>query len=165
MTLRLKLVSAALCAMPWVSSWAQDAGVHEGSLALAERMIAGCLEYAAAHDLPALSVVVVDAGGSLIAGRRQDGAMPVASDAALLKARTSARTNLPSALLAGVIETDQATRDAFVSLQLTAMAGGVPFAIDGRIGAVGVSGGTLEQDAACATQAVAAAHPTSDEPQ
>lgn len=130
---------------------AADQAVAKPTLQLAERMIASCLEHAAATRLPPLSVVVVDASGALIAAQRQDGAMPASVDAALLKARTVIRTNVATAALTPALA-DPATRDAFLVLQLTGIAGGVPFAQ----GAVGVSGAQPDQDAGCAQQAVAA---------
>jgi glc operon protein GlcG len=125
----------------------------------ADRMIAGCLQHAAATKLPPLSIVVVDASGTLIAFKRQDGAMPASADAALLKARTAIRTNVPTAALASVVAEDPATRDAFLVLELTGIPGGMPFARgDVRVaGAVGVSGALPDQDAGCAQRAVEAA--------
>jgi glc operon protein GlcG len=127
-------------------------------LVAAERMISSCFAYAATNKLPPLSVVVVDASGALIASKRQDGAMPVSSDAALLKARTSVRTYAPTAVLAPIVQGDVGTRDAFITMQLTAIPGGVPFSrgADAVAGAVGVSGAQPDQDAACAMSAVGA---------
>lgn len=125
-------------------------------LVAAERMISSCFAYATANKMPAVSVVVVDGTGSLIAAKRQDGAMPVSSDAALLKARTSVRTRAPTAALSPVVQGDAGTRDAFITMQLTAIPGGVPFprGSEAVAGAVGVSGAHPEQDAACAMSAV-----------
>jgi glc operon protein GlcG len=135
-----------------------DAGAKPAASALqsADRMIERCLAYAATSKLPALSVVVVDASGALIAFKRQDGAMPASGDAALLKARSAIKTRVPTALLAGVAN-DAATRDAFQILQLTWLPGGAPYAVGDNpvAGAIGVSGAQPDQDAACAQQAVA----------
>src|SRR5512138_2167444 len=127
----------------------------DSMLVVAERMISNCFAYAAANELPPVSVVVVDASGALIASKRQDGAMPVSSDAALLKARTSIRTQAPTAVLSPIVQGDAGTRDAFITMQLTSIPGGVPFArgAEAVAGAVGVSGGHPDQDAACANSA------------
>lgn len=124
----------------------------------AERMIAQCLEYAAAQKLPPLSVGVVDAAGTLVAFKRQPGASAATADAALLKARTAARLNAPTALLAEAAAADAPTRDTFLILQMTTIPGGVPFADAGAqlAGAVGVSGSAPDQDAACAQRAIEA---------
>jgi glc operon protein GlcG len=125
-------------------------------------MIAGCFAYAAAHKLPPLSVVVVDASGALVASKRQDGAMPVSTEVALLKARTSIRTGAPTSVLSPIVQSDAGTRDAFITMQLTAIPGGAPFTrgAEAVVGAVGVSGANPDQDAACATSAVTAAQPS-----
>ena len=125
-----------------------------------ERMIARCLDYAASNKLPAMSIGVIDASGTLVAFKRQDGASSATADAALLKARTALRLNAPTAVLGPAVAEDASTRDAFIVMQMTTIPGGVPIADpsadrEGRaVGAVGVSGGAPEQDAACAEQAL-----------
>lgn len=131
---------------------AADQAPARGTLQLADRMIASCLEHAIATKSPPLSVVVVDATGALIAAKRQDGAMPASVDAALLKARTVIRTTVATEALTPALA-DPATRDAFLVLQLTGIPGGVPFSQ----GAVGVSGAQPDQDAGCAQKAADAA--------
>jgi glc operon protein GlcG len=154
---KLKVLFAAcvLCVGP--SALGQSSPAPSDSmLAAAERMISGCISFAAANKLPPVSVVVVDASGALIAAKRQDGAMPVSSEAALLKARTSVRTRAPTAVLTPIVQADAPTRDAFIAMQLTYIPGGVPFprGTEQVAGAVGVSGAQPDQDAACATNAV-----------
>ncbi len=154
-SMRSLFAACVLCVGPTALGQSAPA---DSMLVAAERMISNCIDYAAANKLPPVSVVVVDASGALIAAKRQDGAMPVSSDAALLKARTSIRTRAPTAVLSPIVQADAGTRDAFITMQLTAIPGGVPFArgAEAVAGAVGVSGGHPDQDAACATSAVAA---------
>ncbi|HEY0974431.1 MAG TPA: heme-binding protein [Solimonas sp.] len=149
------LTGAAIVAVPGVAIAQAGGG---GSLADAERMIARCLEYAALQKLPPLSVGVVDGSGALIAFKRQPGAATATAEAALLKARTAVRLNVPTALLAQAAASDAPTRDTFLILQLTTIAGGVPFADADKApaGAIGVSGSAPEQDAACAERALEA---------
>lgn len=156
-SMRSLFAACVLCVGP--SAVGQSApSPADSMLGAAEQMIASCFAYATANKLPPLSVVVVDATGSLIASKRQDGAMPVSSDVALLKARTSLRTRAPTAVLAPIVQGDAGTRDAFITMDLTAIPGGMPFARGAEIvaGAVGVSGAQPDQDAACAMSAVAA---------
>ena len=70
----------------------------------------------------------------------------------------SVRLNAPTALLAEAAAADAPTRDTFLILQMTTIAGGVPFADANAqpAGAVGVSGSAPEQDAACAARAIEA---------
>lgn len=155
MSIRSLFAACVLCVGP--AAVGQSAAAPADSmLSAAERMISSCFAYAAANKLPPLSVVIVDASGTLIAAKRQDGAMPVSTDAALLKARTSIRTRLPTAVLSPAVQGDAGTRDAFITMDLTAIPGGVPFARGAEQGAVGVSGAQPDQDAACATSAVGA---------
>jgi glc operon protein GlcG len=153
--MRTLLAACVLCVGP--SALGQSApSAADSMLGTAERMISSCFAYAAANKMPPVSVAVVDGSGALIASKRQDGAMPVAIDAALLKARTSIRTRAPTAVLSPIVQGDPGTRDAFITMQLTSIPGGVPFARGGEAvaGAVGVSGGQPDQDAACAMSAV-----------
>jgi glc operon protein GlcG len=155
--MRSLIAACVLCVGP--TALGQNAPAPADSmLGAAERMISSCFAYAAANKLPPMSVVVIDATGALIASKRQDGAMPVSSDAALLKARTSVRTRAPTAVLSPIVQGDAGTRDAFITMQLTAIPGGVPFArgAEAVAGAVGVSGAQPDQDAACAMSAVGA---------
>lgn len=153
--MRTVLAACVLCAGP-VALGHSTPSAADSMLATAERMISSCFAYAAANKLPPLSVVIVDASGSIIASKRQDGAMPVASDAALLKARTSVRTRAPTAVLSPIVQGDAGTRDAFITMQLTSIPGGAPFSRGAEVvaGAVGVSGAQPDQDAACAMSAV-----------
>jgi glc operon protein GlcG len=151
MALAVALISTAAAA---------DEGASKGaSLQAADRMIASCLQHAAASRLPPLSIVVVDATGAIVAAKRQDGAPPASLDAALLKARTATRTSAPTAALTQLVAQDQPTRDVFLVLGLTGIPGGIPLAgADSQIvGAVGVSGAQPDQDASCAQRAVDAA--------
>lgn len=128
-----------------------DQALHD-----AERMIAQCLDYAVSQKYPALSVAVIDPSGALMAFKREDGASAASADAALLKARTAMRLNVPTAVLALAIAGDTSTRDAFLIMQLTTLPGGIPISDEGAqtSGAIGVSGGEADQDAECARRAI-----------
>ncbi|MDM4771556.1 heme-binding protein [Solimonas sp. SE-A11] len=149
------LFAAAMAAMP--AQAAEKGG--DSALRDAERMIARCLDYVAAQKLTPFSVGVIDVSGTLVAFKRQDGASAATAEAALLKARTALRLNAPTEVLGAVAAADAPTRDAFLVMQMTSLPGGMPLADDqGRaVGAVGVSGGTAEQDAECARRAAAPA--------
>lgn len=107
-----------------------------------------------------VNIAVVDAGGSLVAHIRQDGAWMGSVDIAINKAFTSRAFDLPTADLADNAQPGQ----QFYGIQesnhgrVMVFAGGVPLSTsDGRvIGAVGVSGGSGDQDTAVAQAAAAA---------
>ena len=104
----------------------------------------------------AVSVSVVDEGGRLIAFGRMDQARPMSVDIAINKAYTSATFQVPTAQLSSL-----AGQSWFQSLivstqgKVMAVAGAIPV-LDAPniVGAVGVSGGTEEQE--CCRAAVAA---------
>ncbi|HEX7013510.1 MAG TPA: PQQ-dependent dehydrogenase, methanol/ethanol family [Steroidobacteraceae bacterium] len=125
---------------------------------LAQRLIASCEMYAARNKLPPLSIAVVDESGGLVAFTRQEGASPVTAEVALMKARSAARVQVPTSVLATVAAQDQAARDTYALLELVAMPGGWPFSDgDGKVrGAIGVSGALAQDDSACAQHAVEA---------
>jgi len=106
----------------------------------------------------AVSVAVVDEGGRLVALGRMDRCRPMSVDISVNKAYTAASFQVPTNQLSSV-----AGQSWFQSLivssqgKIMSVAGGLPILGDPLVvGAVGVSGGTEEQDQECARAAVAA---------
>ena len=101
----------------------------------------------------AMAIAVVDEGGYPLALQRMDGAGLMTGKVALEKARTAALIRAPSGRLADRLAAEPAL------LRLTdylPMAGGLPIVLDGQcVGAIGVSGGTPEQDEEVGTAALA----------
>lgn len=128
------------------------------NLETATRILAAGQEAAAGIGVP-MNIAVVDPAGNLIAFQRMDGAWLGSVDIALRKAKTSALFPLPTAALGemsqpgGPIYGIEATNGGLVSF-----GGGLPLAgADGTVvGAVGVSGGMVDQDVTVA-EAVAKA--------
>lgn len=124
------------------------------NLAGAEMIIARSKTKAAEMKLN-LNIAVVDDGGHLLAFARMDGARPASATTAMTKAVTAATMRQPT----GPIRRGEAEPDVLLNLSLqnaaaagggkiTTLYGGVPVVVDGQvIGAVGVGGGTGEQDA------------------
>lgn len=93
-------------------------------------------------------IAVVDSAGNLLAYGRMDGAPLLSGQLAQDKAYTVAAFGLPThawfemirdepALLHGIVKTDR----------LIVFGGGIPIRVDGElVGAVGVSGGSSDQD-------------------
>lgn len=118
----------------------------------------------AAREGALISVAVVDAGGELVAFQRMDGARITGSVLAPGKAYTALAHRMPTADLAPLVlpggELYGLAGDRYVCL-----GGGVPLGGSGDgygagwagrvVGAVGVSGGTVPQDIACAEAAAA----------
>src|SRR5216684_1270926 len=100
-----------------------------------------------------LNIAVVDAGGNLIAHARMDGARIGAIDIAINKAWSARAFDMETAELGRLSQPGgpffgiHASNGGRVML----LAGGVPLRHAGQIiGALGVSGGSDEQDSACA---------------
>lgn len=124
----------------------------------ARRVIAAGEKEAVAQGQP-VNIAVVDVGGSLVAHIRQDEAWLGSVDIAINKAFSARAFDITTAGLAessqpggqfyGIAESNQG--------RIVIFAGGVPLMSGGSVvGAVGVSGGTGEQDQAVAEAAAAA---------
>jgi len=126
---------------------------------MAQSAIAAATAEAAAIEVP-MNIAILDAGGHLKSFMRMDGAVLGSIDIAMKKARTAVlfQTNSetvweyckPGAPAHGL----ELTNDVLITF-----AGGIPIrAADGEIlGAIGVSGGAVPQDARVAAAGAAAA--------
>ncbi|MYW14302.1 heme-binding protein [Streptomyces sp. SID486] len=106
-----------------------------------------------------VSVTVLDAGGHLLAFRRDDRAVLISGETSTRKAYTALQLNTPTADLVDAVQPGGLfhTLPTALDRPLLFIAGGVPVHRDGRlIGAIGVGGGAPEQDHGFATAAVKA---------
>ncbi|MGI5356246.1 GlcG/HbpS family heme-binding protein [Streptomyces sp. CA-252508] len=106
-----------------------------------------------------VAVTVLDAGGHLLAFRRDDRAVLIAGETSTRKAFTALQLNTPTADLVDAVQPGGLfhTLPTALDRPLLFIAGGVPVHRDGRlIGAIGVGGGAPEQDHGFATAAVKA---------
>ncbi|WP_328880554.1 GlcG/HbpS family heme-binding protein [Streptomyces sp. NBC_00299] len=104
-----------------------------------------------------VSVTVLDAGGHLLAFRRDDRAVLIAGETSTRKAYTALQLNAPTADLVEAVQPGGLfhTLPTALDRPLLFIAGGVPIHRDGRlIGAIGVGGGAPEQDHQFATAAI-----------
>ena len=104
-----------------------------------------------------VSVAVVDGGGNLVAFVRMDGAEIAGPTLAVDKAYTAVAHRIATEVL-GVLAGPGGPLQGLASAaggRYICFGGGKPLWADGRVvGGVGVSGGTVEQDVACAKAAV-----------
>jgi glc operon protein GlcG len=124
----------------------------ELNLAGAETILEAAQKKAASMKI-AFNIAIVDDGGHLIVFARMDGARPASGYTALTKAMAAATFRTETGPLP---KTGEPNLLLSLSLQNTAVAGGgkgtalkggAPIVVDGQvIGAVGVGGGTGEQD-------------------
>ncbi|CAM5509549.1 MULTISPECIES: GlcG/HbpS family heme-binding protein [Streptomyces] len=106
-----------------------------------------------------VSVTVLDAGGHLLAFRRDDRAVLIAGETSTRKAYTALQLNAPTADLVDAVQPGGLfhTLPTALDRPLLFIAGGVPVHRDGRlIGAIGVGGGAPDQDHGFATAAIEA---------
>ena len=106
-----------------------------------------------------MNIAVVDAGGNLVSHVRMDGAWIGSIDVSINKAFTARAFDVETAQLAENSQPGQQFFGIHSSNHGRVMifAGGVPIKMNGQIvGAVGVSGGSGEQDQAVAEAVVAA---------
>lgn len=123
----------------------------------ARRMITAAERKAAELKLP-YNIAVVDAGGALVAHARMDGAWLGSVDIAIGKAWTARAFDMTTEDLS---ELAQSGRQGFGlnttnRCKVVIFGGGIPVRLDGAvIGAVGASGGSVEQDIEVARAALA----------
>ncbi len=106
-----------------------------------------------------INVAVVDSGGNLAAFLRMPGAFLHSIDIAIDKAYTAASFGLPTSQWhAALQQHSEAVREGIVFRpRFVAFGGGLPIVEAGqRIGGIGVSGGSEEQDEACAQAGLSA---------
>jgi uncharacterized protein GlcG (DUF336 family) len=126
-------------------------------LADARRLIAAGERKAAEIRIP-YNIAVVDAGGGLVAHARMDGAWLGSVDIAINKAWTARAFDTPTEDLAGMTQSGQQGfgLNTTNGSKVVIFGGGIPIKLDGAvIGAVGASGGSVEQDVAVARAALA----------
>ncbi|MEH2411940.1 GlcG/HbpS family heme-binding protein [Nostoc sp.] len=131
---------------------------HSVSLDDARRILAAGEAKARAIGQP-MNLAVVDAGGNLVAHIRMDGAWIGSIDISINKAFTARAFNLSTKSLAEDAQPGEQFYGIHASNggRIMIFAGGIPLQYDEQIvGAIGVSGGSGEQDQAVAEAAVAA---------
>ena len=128
------------------------------TLSDARRVIAAAEQKAAEIKQP-MNIAVADGGGNLIAHVRMDGAWLGSIDISIKKAYTSRAFDITTRDLAthsqsgGQFFGIHASNDGKIMI----FAGGIPLKRDGKVeGAIGVSGGSGEQDHAVAEAGAAA---------
>jgi glc operon protein GlcG len=117
------------------------------SLEQAEAIVAAGVRYVRRHrEIPPMFILVVDACGDEKASKRMDGNGPASVVLVPIKAHTSRSFRLTTAELAART-TDPARIASFTSAGFSLLGGGRPIIEhDMLIGAVGVGGGSPEQD-------------------
>lgn len=127
-------------------------------LAEARRIVSAAEAEAVKIGLP-YNIAVVDAAGNLICQVRMDGGWFGSIDLAIGKAWTASAFENDTASLAAMAQSGQPLFGIHTTNRgkVVIFGGGVPLRIDGEVvGAIGASGGTVEQDIAVALAGAAA---------
>jgi glc operon protein GlcG len=104
-----------------------------------------------------MAIAIVDPAGELVYFEKLDGTQAASVNIAVDKARSSARFKRPTKALQDVLATGGAGLRMLALDGAVPVEGGVPILMDEKIvGAIGVSGGTSQQDGEVATAAAAA---------
>src|SRR5699024_8352577 len=124
----------------------------------AQTVVDACLRRAAELELK-MNVAVVDAGANLKAFGRMDDAWLGSVDISIKKARTARYFDMPTGDLSPMVPPDESLYHLeFSNGGLITFPGGIPLHLDDGtvIGAVGVSGSTVDNDQTVAEAGVAA---------
>ena len=122
------------------------------SIENAQTIIQSAIEKAESLSQP-MNIAIVDEGNNLLAFSRMPGAWLGSIDIAQGKAYTARSFDMPTKDLAPLAQPNQPLFgiDASNNGKIIIFAGGIPLSKDGKIvGAIGVSGGSVEQDQAVA---------------
>lgn len=100
-------------------------------------------------------IALVDDGGNLIAQHKMDDALLISVSLSLNKAYTSVATKMSTENLSELILPGKPLYTLENIKNITAVGGGIPIIINGNIiGAIGVSGGSVEEDILIAKSAL-----------
>jgi uncharacterized protein GlcG (DUF336 family) len=125
-------------------------------LANAQRVAQAAVDHAVAHEVR-IAVVVLDQSFEVVAAMRMDGAYPHAVRLATAKAHAALSFGAATDALRQRITEANAASIASVEPRMMLVGGGVPVELaGGRMVAVGVSGGSEQQDTECARAGVEA---------
>ena len=98
-----------------------------------------------------VAVAIVDTSGNLVYYEKMDNTQLGSANVAIDKARTAALFKRPSKSFEDTVTTTPGGTRVLSLRGVTAIEGGIPLVMDGKIvGAIGVSGATSAQDAQCA---------------
>ncbi len=124
----------------------------------AQRIVSAAEDKAEQMGQP-MNIAVMDAGRNLVAFHRMDGAWVASTDIAIDKAFTSAGRGLTTRKIGEMAQPGQPLFGINTTNggRIVIFAGGIPLMRDGEVaGAIGVSGGTVDEDHEVAEAGVAA---------
>lgn len=139
-----------LCAS---SAFAQMANPYGAPISVdnAKKAAAAAVAEARKNDWT-MAVAVIDPGGSLVYFEKMDGTQTGSVNVAIGKARSAALYKRPTKVWQDIVAGGGAGVRILGLEGAVPIEGGIPLAMDGKIvGAIGLSGGSGQQDGQCAT--------------
>ena len=117
----------------------------------AKKIARTCRQFAADHG-GAVSIYILDTHGTFVHQERGDGQIYANMHTAMLKAQTALQTRQPTSIRAAQLRNDPSgIPRQLVQFGFFTNAGGLPIVVDGEmIGAIGVGGGSADEDCAIA---------------
>jgi glc operon protein GlcG len=125
---------------------------NEISADTAEKITQACIAWATKNNM-AVSVFILSPTGQIVHAHRMDGQVPINTETALLKAQSVLYTRDSTHARANQVANNVALQLRWSKLPVFPTSGGLPIIVDGQmIGAIGVGGGSRDED--CAYQAL-----------
>lgn len=139
-------VGAALCCLAGVALAQVPQYGASVNHEQARKLVAAAIADARKQNLP-MAVAVVDTAGALVAFERMDNTQSASTAVAQDKAASAAIYRRPTKTFQDVLAAGGVGLRVLTLRGAVAVEGGIPLVVDGKIiGAIGVSGGTSEQD-------------------
>jgi glc operon protein GlcG len=142
----LSLVAAFCCLAGAASAQLQPQYGASVNHEQAQKLVAAAIADARKQNLP-MAVAIVDTSGALVAFERMDNTQTASTAVAQEKAISAAMYRRPTKAFQDVLAAGGVGLRVLTLHGAVAVEGGIPLVVDGKIiGAIGVSGGTSEQD-------------------
>src|ERR1041385_4277483 len=127
---------------------------NEISADAAAKITQACVDWATKNN-QAVSVFILSPTGQIVHAHRMDGQVPINTETALLKAQSVLYTRDSTHARANQVANNVSLQLRWDKLPVFPVSGGLPIIVDGQmIGAIGVGGGSRDED--CAYQALTA---------
>lgn len=153
-TLRMTALAAGLTLVAGLATAQVPVYGANATLDQARKAVAAAMAEAAKIKVP-MAVAVVDTAGQLVAFERTDNTQTASIMVAQDKAVSSAMYRRPTEAFQDALAGGGAGLRVLQLRNGNAVKGGIPLSVDGKIiGAIGVSGGSVDQDAQCAKAGV-----------
>jgi glc operon protein GlcG len=121
---------------------------NEISVETAEKITQACVDFAKKNN-QAVTVFILSPTGQIVHAYRMDGQVPINIETAELKARSVLYTRDSSHLRANQVAGNVSLQMRWAPLGVFPVSGGLPIIVDGLlIGAIGVGGGTKDEECA-----------------